>query len=143
MKFGGTGTQKGMSVRQKLWFVYHVHELVMMAFNANDTILDFHHGDCVGFDDEAHDLIREFFPMVKIIGHPGIDHSGKSPKRAYKTCDELREPKYYTDRNKDIVNEANILIAAPRHDRELIRSGTWQTIRYAQKLERHLIRLQR
>lgn len=43
-------------------------------------------------------------------------------------------------RNRDIVDETEILIACPGHMHEELRSGTWSTIRYAVKIQRpHII----
>ena len=45
-------------------------------------------------------------------------------------------PKGYLDRNHDIVDAADVLIAAPSGTTEKRRSGTWATVRYARKLGR-------
>ena len=45
-------------------------------------------------------------------------------------------PKSYLSRNKDIVREMEILIAAPAEAIEQHRSGTWWTVRYAIRVER-------
>ena len=42
-------------------------------------------------------------------------------------------------RNKDIVNSCDILIACPENDKEVIRSGTWSTIRYAKKINKTVL----
>ncbi len=54
--------------------------------------------------------------------------------RAWKGSPDIRAPKRYLTRNKDIVRETDILIAAPAEIEEQIRSGTWSTVRYARKL---------
>lgn len=36
-------------------------------------------------------------------------------------------------RDQDIVNAVDILVAAPLTDHEIIRSGTWTTVRYARR----------
>lgn len=120
MKIGFTGTQLGMSQHQKEQFVLELYEL-------NPT--EFHHGDCIGADAEAHDIVREFFPDVKIVGHLPKANS----KRAYKKCDEYRDPLPYLERDHKIVDETDYLFGAPKADAEVLRSGTWATIRYARK----------
>jgi hypothetical protein len=120
MKVGFTGTQIGMSKNQKEQFVLKLYELAPT---------EFHHGDCVGADAEAHDIVREFFPNVKIVGH--LPQSDK--KRAFKKCDEYRDPLPYLVRDRKIVEETEFLIGSPKSDEEVIRSGTWTTIRYSRK----------
>jgi hypothetical protein len=61
MKIGFTGSREGMSTHQKEQFVLKLNEL---------GVTEFHHGDCAGADAQAHDIIREFFPNVKIVVHP-------------------------------------------------------------------------
>lgn len=120
MKVGFTGTQLGMSQHQKEQFVLKLYEL-------NPT--QFHHGDCIGADAEAHDIVREFFPNVWIVGHlPQSDG-----KRAFKKCDEYRDPLPYLVRDHNIVDETDFLIGSPKQDEEVLRSGTWATIRYSRK----------
>lgn len=130
MKVGFTGTQIGMSEAQKLQFV---QDLLLL----NPT--EFHHGDCVGADADAHDIVREFFPGCKIVSHPPTIRS----KRAFKKADEYREPKDYLARNKDIVDETDVLFGSPKSDEEELRSGTWSTIRYSRKQNKEPIVLKR
>jgi predicted Rossmann fold nucleotide-binding protein DprA/Smf involved in DNA uptake len=44
-------------------------------------------------------------------------------------------------RNKDIVRETDFLVIAPHGNREILRSGTWQTARFAKKSGKHVIQL--
>ena len=123
MKVGFTGSRHGMSQAQKEAFVHGLLE---------SGITEFHHGDCVGADEEAHHIVREFFPDVHIVCHPP-----KSPNsRAFTKCNEYRDPLPYIPRDKKIVDETEFLFGAPLTDEEVIRSGTWTTIRYAKKLQK-------
>ncbi len=123
MKIGFTGTQIGMSQHQKEQFVLKLEEL---------GVTEFHHGDCIGADAEAHDIVRLFFPEVWIVGHlPESDR-----KRAFKKCDEYKEPLPYLVRDRNIVDETDFLIGTPKHDDEILRSGTWTTIRYSRKIDK-------
>ena len=46
-------------------------------------------------------------------------------------------PKPYLKRNEDIVNKCDVLIACPiDKNKEILRSGTWATIRKARKLNK-------
>jgi hypothetical protein len=134
MIIGFTGTQIGMSKRQLGLFE---------AFLLNVT--EFHHGMCIGADAEAHELVRRFSPLTIIHGHPGLRDVGdrNRSKRANVTVDVLHPEAPFLERNRTIVNLSTILIAAPSTDHEVLRSGTWATIRYAHKLKRNVIRLPR
>lgn len=95
-----------------------------------------HHGSCIGADAAFHHAAQ--LQGLRTVVHPPLN----SAKRA--ACPnptELRLEKEYLDRNKDIVNETQVLIAIPSTAVEKTRSGTWSTVRYARKLKRpiHLI----
>ena len=120
MKVGFTGTQQGMTLAQNMAF----RHLISGCHG------DFHHGDCVGADAEAHDLAR--LCWFKIIIHPPTNSS----KRAWKEGDETRPCSPYLVRNKHIVDESEWLIATPKEDTNQLRSGTWSTVRYAMKKKR-------
>ena len=122
MKVGFTGTQRGMTDMQT--------SALRSLLRATDG--EFHHGDCIGADDQAHD-VAVALGLIPVI-HPPIN----SAKRAWNTAHQGRicEPKKYLARNKDIVRETEMLIAAPGEDNEQLRSGTWSTVRFARKLGR-------
>jgi hypothetical protein len=67
----------------------------------------FHHGDCVGADEQAHVIARicGFF----IVIHPPTDPR----KRAWCTGDFVMTPAPYLDRNAAIVRSTVVLVAAP------------------------------
>lgn len=121
MKVGFTGSQRGMNSRQ-------IHNL-MSWLRAND-VDEFHHGSCIGADTAANYCAAEC--GIPIIIHLPIDTEKMSNLREFAT--EIRSPLPYLDRNHMIVNECNMLIAAPIDpEKEELRSGTWATIRYARK----------
>lgn len=121
---GFTGTQKGMSARQKMRFVQHI-----VAMNPTE----FHHGDCIGADEDAHYLVQEHLPDCRIIIHPPIYES----KRAFcKGAAVILPARDYLDRNKDIVNACTRLFVTPGEMTEQQRSGTWSTYRYGKKLHK-------
>jgi hypothetical protein len=116
MKIGFTGTQQGMTEKQK-------HEIAKLIKQASE----FHHGDCIGADSEAHQLAIEYGIFTVI--HPPDNPS----KRAWCVGDQVLPAKPYLDRNHDIVDQTEVLIAAPFEDEDKLRSGTWATIRYAKR----------
>jgi hypothetical protein len=87
----------------------------------------FHHGDCVGSDDQA-------ARTAKMLGFFIIAHPPSNPKkRAWcATNDEVLPEKGYLLRNHDIVDVALYVVATPKGPEEM-RSGTWATIRYSQQ----------
>lgn len=123
-----TGTQKGMTDKQKSTFGCILYKK-MCTEN-----IEFHHGDCIGADENAHDIVIEF--NGKVIIHPPSDNS----KRAFcKDAFEIKEPKPYLTRNDDMAIICNLLIATPKEYKEQLRSGTWATIRYARKYSKLIV----
>ena len=118
---GFTGTRHGMTTQQSLALV-----AVLEAYQPHA----FHHGDCVGADAQAHALVRLYFPAIRIITHPPT----QTALRAYAAADEQRVPFAYLIRNKQIVTESAMLVAAPEDRHERQRSGTWATVRHARQL---------
>ncbi len=136
INLGFTGTRHGMTRAQKLSFM----RILLSGYLHPQLkqIVSFHHGDCQGADAEAHDIVRDFcrapsimdnIPWIRIIGHPPDDSS----QRADKKCDELMPTKPHLQRNHDIVNAADVLIVVPHTAKEVLRSGTWATKRYAEQ----------
>ena len=89
-----------------------------------------HHGDCVGADEGLHYACAS--PKDVIIIHPSnIKKWSLNSQKYFKRYD----PKPPLERNKDIVNESDFLVAYPEDPEvEILRSGTWSTIRYARKV---------
>jgi hypothetical protein len=119
MIIGFTGTQNGMTRKQGESFLLLIREL---------GINEFHHGDCIGADAQAHKIVSNLTD-AQIMVHP----PDKNIKRAFCKSNNVAQPLPYLERNKIIVNESNILIATPNQYKEVLRSGTWSTIRYAKK----------
>lgn len=132
--FGFTGTQQGMTDAQKSSFARLVQRVPPD---------EFHHGDCIGADEQAHALVREYCPTTLVVIHPPTNQN----KRAFCEVDDIlheeigrktptTEWKYpfdYLIRNQHIVNFATVLIATPGESKEQLRSGTWSTVRRGRK----------
>ena len=130
MKIGFTGTHHGMNDFQK-------HELTYLLnfYKKRCDLLDyreFHHGDCIGADFEAA-VLAEAVGFV-VVSHPPI----KAYRRGYGPYNIELPAKEYIARDHDIVNESDVMIATPYEDTEIVRSGTWTTIRYAKKKNKEL-----
>src|SRR3990167_9767603 len=102
MKLGFTGTQKGSTHKQMLQFIEFLER-------HKTEITEFHHGDCMGADEEAHYIVQELFPKIKIIIHPPYNPK----KRAYCVGGFIARPKDYIERNHNIVDMTDILFAMP------------------------------
>ena len=120
MKVTFTGTRKGMTPFQR--------ELVRRLLEQLKPEYAFH-GDCIGADAEFHDEVRRLCQNCHIIGFPCHFDS----QRAFKDCDSLELPAPPLERNGRMVEEATVVIACPGEDHEVLRSGTWATIRRARK----------
>lgn len=119
VKLGFTGTRIGMSEFQNEAFT----DLIKQVHKSH--LIEFHHGDCIGADADADAIARLY--NAKVIIHPPSNNT----LRAHCTSPHILSPKPYLIRNQNIVDACEILIAAPRTVHEILRSGTWATIRYA------------
>lgn len=149
MVIGFTGTQIGMTKYQK--------DQVLNILKLKQCT-EFCQGDCIGSDDESVDIAIEAGVRIFSIFPP--DNSTKrvfrfDPEKLTKHITNYTgwldrsyigilikvrwfpvEP--YLERNKKIVNNCAFMIATPKGLDEEIRSGTWQTIRYAWKIKRDI-----
>jgi len=134
MKLGFTGTRHGMSQRQ-----WEAFELLLCELDGKHGVTEFHHGDCVGADKDAHLSVARTLLNCDIVIHPPED-----PKlRAWMISETILRPLPYLERNRAIVNAVDLLVAAPFTNHEEVRSGTWATIRYAKKVGREVHTLRR
>lgn len=115
---GFTGTQEGMTIYQIMW----AHDLTAMLQPKH-----VHHGDCIGADEQFHAMCRNLANPPIIHVHPPTN----SKKRAFCDGDVVYAPAPYLKRNKHIVQMSDVLIATPKEEEEVLRSGTWSTYRYA------------
>lgn len=113
---GITGSRKGMTHAQYL----RLEEV--LADNASPFGNTLRHGDCIGVDEEAHEV-------AKRLGYDVVIYPPTNPRlRAF--CAGLLMPaKPYLERNKDIVLDCELLIAIPREGSK----GTLQCYGYATK----------
>lgn len=134
IKIGVTGTKTGMKHRQQESFKF-----LLRCLKATYDEVELHHGDCIGSDAQADKFAREL--GCRIVIHPPINT--KNQANCAQQGDKVCEPKEYGERDYDIVDETEILVATPTFGQifvgkisiytERVRSGTWMTIRYARK----------
>lgn len=123
MKIGFTGTRSGMTDAQRD---------AVAALLAELQASEFHHGDCIGADQQAAEIASS--AGAQIHSHPPTNVA----IRAFTRADLELEPKDYLVRNREIVDATDVLIAAPAGP-EVQRSGTWSTVRYARGLRRTIL----
>lgn len=138
---GFTGTRAGMTQRQYQRFARFIHHYAY-------KIGFFNHGDCIGADEHAHDAVlknNEYeLPraknIIRICLFPGHGPKNDQRQRAHcKNAYRIYEAEPYLKRNQRIVNNSDLLIACPGEEDEVIRSGTWSTIRYARAKKKPLM----
>lgn len=113
-----TGSRKGMTSLQKKTFVKIISTLPDFSFL---------HGDCIGADSDAHNLVLDQ-GMKNILIRPCYFND----QRAFSEGGTIiAKPGHPLARNKKIVDDGDQLIACPSGYAEERRSGTWATIRYA------------
>lgn len=128
---GFTGTQGGLAPEQR-----ESLRTTLEKIHEND-VTAYHHGDCIGADATFDELVREFDNPGSIIHiHPPTNSNkvANCKDRSPGTKQiRIHIPKSYLDRNTDIVRESDMLLACPKEYGEVLRSGTWSTVRRAIK----------
>jgi hypothetical protein len=118
MKVGVTGTREGMNKAQ--------FEQVKQ-FLEKYTDSELHHGDCRGVDVEV-------ALLAKGMGYKIVCHPPKSNKeQGHFGGDDIREPQTYLKRDRNIVDETDILLVVPLQNERQDKGGTWYTYDYALK----------
>ncbi len=128
MRVGFTGTRNGMTKPQEAAFIGWIE---ITAFE------EFHHGLCVGADEQAAlhvDITGEDRPQI--VGYP-CTTSRLTSWKAREICDEVKPARKPLDRNHDIVDATDQLLACVA-GAEVVRSGTWATVRYARKVKKRV-----
>ena len=129
MIIGLTGTHIKITDKQK--------ERLIKLFDTYKPT-EVHHGGCICADEYCH-KIAKFMKDCRIIVHPPINKKGVFD---YSDGNEILPEKEYIERNHDVVDTCDLLIAMPNTELEVVRSGTWATIRYARKLKKVIVILE-
>jgi len=130
MKLGVTGTLHGTTKIQ--------YDNMRLFFLINGKyITELHHGSSIGVDIEAHNLTTPVKSIDRVI-YPSTVGSTRVdiPTIDLRTEDVTHPEKDSLERNKDIVDNSEWLLAFPRDMNEVEKSGTWSTVRYARKLDK-------
>lgn len=121
---GFTGTRKGMTDAQQGTLISYLDSL---------RIYQIHHGGCRGADIQVHRIA--FALRIRRIIHPPINQCCVG---YYGDAELILPSKSFIERDHDIVDACDLLIAAPA-GKEVLRSGTWATVRYARSISKPII----
>lgn len=130
---GFTGTREGITGEQ---------EDALAGLLSNFAVL--RHGSCVGADQKAHEIVYEGIEAGRdllIVIHPPTkkDYLFRPKLRGLSARVASAVPKEYHERNRDIVDLSDFLLATPRKKVPKKKwkgqeGGTWYTINYAIKV---------
>lgn len=132
MRAGFTGTRKGMNFKQQ-------GQLRIELMRLAPSLLA--HGACRGADDQADELAAEM--DIYRVAYPSTAstrvHDNYLRARTGSQITIILPPSLPLVRDKMIVDIAEIMIAAPKTMTEIVRSGTWTTVRYARRMKKEVI----
>ena len=117
---GFTGTSTPLPTPQ-------VNGLISVLTRLRKEYLWMNNGDCI-YADEIAGKIWQYF-----AGKVWLRPPDNPKKRAFLDSDECDQPAPYMKRNQTIVDNSSLLVCTPSTMDEVLRSGTWATIRKARK----------
>lgn len=136
MVVGFSGTRKGMTGPQL--------QNLNILYNSLDHVTLVRHGGCKGADTQFHIMVATNSKhRAELNVHWGCAPNGEirgsnpddlGPKEGYVS----HTPLPFLIRNKVIVDKSDVMFAAPGTEQEVLRSGTWATIRYCLKKRKPL-----
>jgi hypothetical protein len=119
MKIGVTGTREGANDKQ----LKQVAEYLMSLGSGHEL----HHGDCRGVDVQIAAIAKHL--GWRIVCHP----PELTEQQGFFGGDEVRAKKGYMERDRNIVEETELLIVVSLQDKWQPKGGTWYTHDYAKK----------
>lgn len=136
-KIGFTGTKKGVTTVQGTQLLSVLTHLV------SEGVSEARHGDCVGADSQFHSIVVGL-KVPRVVIHPPTNPEyryfckEKNPAPDGVEIISLPEEPYLV-RDHRMVDAVNFLIGCPLTLNEVLWSGTWATLRYAQKINREYL----
>lgn len=122
---GVTGTRYGATDAQ----LRYVRDL-LCSVKGRGSVMHLRHGDCLGADVQV-------FRIAYSLEYVTHSHPCDLERwRAHTPSTHIYTPTSPISRNEMIVDLSDMLVALPHTNREVMRSGTWATVRYARKLGR-------
>lgn len=129
MIVGFTGTREGCTPAQGGALARLVRDW--------EDMTEFHHGAAFGADTEAVTHVAYYQPGAAIHARP-CDIKGASSYAALSASQVTHPARRPLDRNGDIVAACAALVVCPAGP-EVMRSGTWATVRRARKARRRMV----
>lgn len=119
MILGFSGSRDGMTEMQQIVLSNLMHRW---------QPIEFHHGMCVGADEQAHRFAHTL--QIPIVGHPPEDRRlvMSYKKEEFKL---IETPFPYLTRNRYIATACSVLVATPKDVHHARVGGTWYTIKFA------------
>lgn len=127
--WGFSGSREGMTPAQLV---------VVKGLLKAEVPTALHHGGCRGADEQLHLLTYLLLPDCQLVVHPASNVSAgdrMDPGTLRMAPAYVHPAKPALERNADIVAACNRFVAAPGQEQEQLRSGTWATIRRAQRFD--------
>lgn len=135
VRWAFTGTQRGLTHAQYLALDNVIRDEILMS------AVSIAHGGCLGADIEFHELLLQFRLGPQTTVYPsnipkksafdnlqGVDKYGVT----------IREPRDPLERNRYMIHRCDRLLACPGEMEEVVRSGTWATVRHARRCHRRI-----
>lgn len=119
---GFTGTRSGLTESQKATLRTWLEKYSPWEVD------EFVHGGCVGADADAHRIAKSLGMWTHVYPCDIVDMQAELPD-----ADETAKPMAPLLRDRLIAGVCDILFVCPKELVEIIRSGTWATMRYARK----------
>ncbi|NIN68884.1 MAG: hypothetical protein GTO63_30195 [Anaerolineae bacterium] len=126
---GFTGTRKGMTPEQEKEVDYFLRVL-----GPPNSVW---HGGAIGADEQFHELVLCRWPAGVHICVLPVEHKDRSERIEPGPWVHIFPPvKNPLERNRTIARACLHLICTPKDASEVLRSGTWATVRYARRVMR-------
>jgi len=138
VRIGFTGTRTGMTPQQKHRFV----ELIDSRTRTYSLVY-FVHGGAIGADEQADelmiDILHRTYTDLEITVFPASEARWRYWRgMKYGVRHNVMPPEDPLVRNRMIVDRVDQMYATPAEMSEIIRSGTWATIRYTRQADKPL-----
>jgi hypothetical protein len=122
IQVGFSGTQQGMTAAQAVSIANLLGQYTGFVG---------HHGLCIGSDVQFDGLARAALGFEHMVIHPMANAGAKRGTVPASPGDIMRPAIAPLLRNQNIAVSCDVLLATPKEDHMVLRSGTWSTIRYA------------